>query len=270
MQLVNEPRILTEDASLLSQHLDREVKLSCFVPQNIAGISHPRLLLINDGQDMERMGFGTILDRLYAEDAILPMLYVAIHAGAERRMEYGTQHEEDFKGRGALAGAYDAFIFEELLPFIIKRYRISGFSEKSFAGFSLGALSALDVAWNHPGEFSTVGLFSGSLWWRSVDQDQEEYDDDKHRIMHQQVRKGQKVPGLKFFFQCGNMDETKDRNNHGIIDSIDDTLDLMRELEAKGYDPEKDMYYLELPDGHHDVTTWGRAMPVFLKWGWAK
>ena len=86
--------------------------------------------------------------------------------------------------------------------------------------------------------------------------------------MHQQIRNGQFAPWLKFFLQCGNLDEIKDRNHNGIIDSIEDTLDLVKELENKGYDRENDIYYLELADGHHDVYTWGRAMPVFLKWGW--
>jgi hypothetical protein len=45
-------------------------------------------------------------------------------------------------------------------------------------------------------------------------------------------------------------------------------LDLIKELVAKGYDEEEDIHYLEMADGHHDVFTWGRAMPVFLKWGW--
>lgn len=270
MQPANETRILKEDASIPSRHLNRDVKLSCFVPRQIAGTINPRLLLINDGQDLEKMDFESILEELYETDQISPMLYVGIHAGTERKMEYGTQHETDFKGRGAKAPAYNAFIFEELLPFIALRYGFTAFSEKSFAGFSLGALSAMDIAWNHPGEFSRVGLFSASLWWRSVDQDEDHYDDDLHRIMHQQVRNGKLIPGMKFFFQCGNMDETKDRNQNGIIDSIDDTLDLMRELEQKGYDPDRDLYYLEIPDGHHDVPTWGRAFPTFLKWGWTK
>ena len=126
----------------------------------------------------------------------------------------------------------------------------------------------MDIVWNRPGEFTKAGLFSASLWWRSVDQTEEEYDDDKHRIMHQQVRNGKYAPWLKFFFQCGNMDEKKDRNKNGIIDSIDDTLDLIKELEDKGYAVGEDIEYLEMPDGHHDVFTWGRAMPEFLKWGW--
>jgi enterochelin esterase family protein len=55
-------------------------------------------------------------------------------------------------------------------------------------------------------------------------------------------------------------------------------LDVIKELEAKGYENArlndsfgqgKDIYYLELKDGRHDVETWGRALPAFLKWGWS-
>ena len=104
-----------------------------------------------------------------------------------------------------------------------------------FAGFSLGGLSAMDIVWNHSGLFNRAGIFSGSFWWRSLDQLDPAYDDNLHRIMHQQVRNGNYIPGMKFFFQCGNNDETRDRNKNGIIDSIDDTLDLVKELEKKGY-----------------------------------
>ncbi len=66
------------------------------------------------------------------------------------------------------------------------------------------------------------------------------------------------------------MDETADRNNNGIIDSIDDTISLIDELVKKGYDPNKDIYYMELKDGRHDVATWAKAFPQFLKWGWGE
>ncbi|MEO8416960.1 MAG: esterase, partial [Ginsengibacter sp.] len=75
-------------------------------------------------------------------------------------------------------------------------------------------------------------------------------------------------PWLKFFFETGTLDETADRNNNGIIDSIDDTLSLIEELVTKGYNPSGDIRYLEIKDGRHDVATWGRAFPEFLKWGW--
>jgi len=228
------------------------------------------LLLINDGQNMEEAGLRKILKKLYDEKTLTPLLCAAIHTGPQRKMEYGVASSPDYLGRGAKAGLYTSFIVNELLPFVKDTYAISSFKEKAFAGFSLGALMALDIVWNHPKKFSKVGLFSGSFWWRSIDQTEKHYDDDMHRIIHQEIRNGRYHPGLKFFFQCGSMDEAMDRNKNGIIDSIDDTLDLISELEQKGYDPEKDIYYLEMPDGKHDIATWGRAMPVFLKWGWGK
>jgi enterochelin esterase-like enzyme len=144
------------------------------------------------------------------------------------------------------------------------------YGETAFAGFSLGGLSALDIVWNHSSQFSRAAVFSGSLWWRSIDQTDPGYRDDLHRIMHQQVRNSSYRPGLKFFFQCGNQDETRDRNKNGIIDSIDDTIDLISELENKGYDPLTDIRYLEFPDGKHNVATWGRALPEFLKWAFGR
>lgn len=260
--------ILTENVYLPSVFLEREVKIEFFLPASYVAGEPVSLLLINDGQDMVKMHFSTILEGLYTAGEIEPLLCVAIHCGEDRRMEYGTQNQPDYKGRGAKAPLYTSFIFDELLPFIRQHFLINTFKEKAFAGFSLGALSALDIVWNRPGEFTRAGLFSGSFWWRSIDQTEETYDDNQHRIMHQEIRNGQFAPWLKFFFQCGNLDETKDRNKNGIIDSIDDTLDLIAELEAKGYDRERDIRYLELADGHHDVYTWGRAMPDFLKWGW--
>ena len=269
MQLENASGILIENSIIKSVFLAREVKVDFYFPRNLKDTSSLNLLLINDGQDLIKMDFESILDKLYLDKSIsAPLLCVGIHCSADRKMEYGIASKPDFLGRGAKASLYTSFVFEELIPFIRQRFAIRSFNEKAFAGFSLGGLMALDIVWNHPEEFSKVGVFSGSLWWRSVDQSEEEYDDDKHRIMHQQIRNGDYAPWLKFFFQCGNMDETKDRNNNGIIDSIEDTLDIIKELEAKGYDIETNIHYLEMPDGRHDVPTWARAFPEFLKWGW--
>lgn len=270
MPSTNVSGILVEDTSLQSVFLEREVKIDFYLPRNVADPSAMSLLLINDGQDMEKLGLESILEQLYETGSISPLLCVGIHCGPERKMEYGIAGHPDYKGRGARAGDYTSFVFQELLPFIRKQYAVPSFREKAFAGFSLGGLMALDIVWNHPEEFTKAGVFSGSLWWRDVDQTEDGYDDDQHRIMHQVVRKGSYAPWLKFYFQCGNMDETKDRNNNGIIDSIDDTLDMIKELEAKGYSPETDIQYVEMKDGRHDVPTWGKAMPGFLEWGWGR
>lgn len=260
--------ILVEQTIIESSFLEREVTVDAYLPLNIEHPEELELILINDGQDLPKMPFDEMLDGLLNDGAIKPVICIGIYCGPERKMEYGTANEPDFKGRGAKAGLYTRFIFEELLPYIHETYKIASFKEKSFAGFSLGALSALDIVWNHPEQFTKTGVFSGSLWWRSKDYD-DGYNDDTDKIMHKQIRQGQYHPWLSFFFQCGAMDESEDRNNNGIIDSIDDTLGIIKDLKDLGY-TDNQVHYLELADGKHDVPTWGRALPQFLLWGWGE
>jgi enterochelin esterase-like enzyme len=260
--------IITETRTIYSEFLQREVIIDTYLPVNIAQPEEMSLLLINDGQDLPKMPFDKILDDLLNENKIKPILCAGIYCSADRKMEYGVAGQPDYKGRGAKAGDYTKFVFDELLPVIHEKYNVASFKEKSFAGFSLGGLSALDIVWNHPYEFANVGVFSGSFWWRSKGY-REGYDDTQDRIMHQQIRNGKFYSWLKFFFECGILDEKADRNNNGIIDAIDDTLDLIKELKKLGYD-KTSIKYLELEDGKHDVPTWAKAFPNFLKWGWGK
>jgi enterochelin esterase-like enzyme len=270
MEVERSMGISKERIQLDSDYLGRSVTVDFYLPKQVSRPSEMSLLLINDGQDMDKLGLKGMLDHLIHQGSVAPLLCVGIHAGGERKLEYGTAHWPDFKGRGSKARQYTRFILEELIPHIRSSYVIPSFKEKAFAGFSLGGLSALDIVLNHPAEFSRVGIFSGSLWWRLKDKHDESYSDETDRIMHQQVKSSGYFPWLKFFFQCGAADEEEDRNGNGVIDSIDDTLDLIKELQAIGYDSPSDIYYLELPDGKHDIATWGRAMPEFLKWGWGR
>lgn len=259
--------ITVEHYVVKSTNLNREVAVDFYLPLNENIATDISLLLINDGQDLVTMGFDKILDKLYSENTIAPLLYVGIHCGADRRNEYATANTLDYKGRGTKAALYTKFIFEELLPFIRKTFTVFAFKEKSFAGFSLGGLSALDIVWNNPKEFAKVGVFSGSLWWRDKDQEAIDFEESTDRIMHRQVREGAYAPWLQFFLEVGTKDETADRNNNGIIDAIDDTISLIDELKQKGY-PSVNIEYIELKDGRHDVPTWASAFPTFLKWGW--
>jgi enterochelin esterase-like enzyme len=261
-----ETEIRIQQQILHSAFLNREVLVDFYLRSLITNLSGCNVLLINDGQDLITMDFKNILHKLYEVGEIEPLLCIGIHCGADRKNEYGTANALNDKGLGAKAALYARFVMEELLPFTKKKFRISFFGEKSFCGFSLGGLSALDIVWNHADQFSKVGVFSGALWWRSLSQDDPEFDENKHRIIHNEIRNGNFYPWLKFFFETGTLDETADRNNNGIIDSIDDTLALIDELTKKGYDAEKDIHYLQLDKGKHDVTTWARAFPEFLKW----
>ncbi|MEO7119509.1 MAG: alpha/beta hydrolase-fold protein [Ginsengibacter sp.] len=270
MQTEKEKLLTAETHILSSVLLNRDVNLNIYFPSGNILPGEMHLLLINDGQDLELMNFENILSDLYSQEKITPLFCVGIACGLDRRNEYGTAHVLDYNGRGTKALSYQQFIFQELFPFLSMNYPLLSFKEKSFCGFSLGGLSALDIVWNHAGEFKNVGVFSGSFWWRSVSQSDPLFNENSDRIMHNQIRNGGYYPWLRFFFETGTMDETADRNNNGIIDSIDDTISLIDELVKKGYDRNKDICYLELNDGRHDVATWSKAFPEFLKWGWGK
>lgn len=269
MLLEESSHVRVEQHALPSVFLKRHVLIDCYIPREPAGFAEASILLLNDGQDMEEMGFLPMLEDMLASEKLRSLFCVCIHAGKDRRSEYGTVCRPDYAGRGAKSLAYSRFIMEELLPFLYLHFSIKATTQKGIAGFSLGGLSALDITWNHPQVFSLAGVFSGSLWWRSKSLE-DNYDDDRDRIMHQQVRNGVYRPGLRFYFTTGSLDETADRNNNGIIDSIDDTLDLIRELEQKGYEQGKDIYYGNDENGKHDVATWGRAMPGFLLWAFGR
>lgn len=263
-----DPFTITSHSVTLNSHsLERLVSLTFLLPPGYESSTQLyATLYLNDGQDFERLRLQETLEKLYQKNQVPGLLVVGIHANERRLSEYGTAHQPDYKGRGDRAEAHTQFVLHELVPYVEKHFRVNKeLQSRVYAGFSLGGLSALDVCWNHADVFSKVGVFSGALWWRSRAYD-EGYDDANDRIMHVQIRNTIGKPALKFWFEAGTDDEKDDRNNNGIIDAIDDTYDLMYELERKGYIRETDFTYLEVEGGQHNPETWGAVMPAFLQW----
>lgn len=246
--------------------LQRNVEVEILTPPNLDKTKAYPLLILNDGQDSGGVRVKSTVEQLVVQKVIPEIIIIGVTAG-DRMQEYGVAFRPDFHGRGKQAKAYTDYVIKELIPYIVYRYPIStNAAERAIAGYSLGGLSALDLAWNHPDKFGKVGVFSGSFWWRKRDSGSFFYSDFRDRLMHLQVRRGKFKPGLKFWLQTGTRDEDSDRNKNGVIDSIDDTMDLISELTKKGYRPFHDIQYLEIKDGRHNVETWAEAMPEFLKW----
>ena len=267
-EIFNTPKdnfVSSHQFELYSAALERPVLVEVLLPPGFSQ-AHPQgypLVLFNDGQDFEALQMKTTLEDLYQKGRLSRKLIVGIHA-ADRMQEYGTIQPKDYLNRGAKAKAYTEFIIDELLPHLYQHFPCKrSAKDQSIAGFSLGGLSAFDIAWNHPEQFGQVGIFSGSLWWRSADFNPNEPDAD--RIAHYLIEKGPIRQGMRFWLQTGTKDETSDRNNNGIIDAIDDTLDLIKALKALGYS-EKDIQYLEVEGGEHNPQTWGKVMDQFLCW----
>ncbi|WP_071885942.1 alpha/beta hydrolase-fold protein [Hymenobacter sedentarius] len=255
---------------LPSSFLGRDVELSILLPPAYDEVAAPfPVLYLNDGQDLERLNFQATLDELYARGAVQPFLVVALHANEQRKHEYGTAAHPDYDGRGDLAGVYSQFVLEEVLPFAQANYQASpNPAHAVMAGFSLGGLSAFDLVWHHPDAFARAGVFSGSFWWRQRAVGAGYTPSD--RIMHGLVRARRPHSSHRFWLQSGTLDEHNDRNQNGVIDSIEDCLDLIEELIKVGLDARQALRYVQVEGGHHHPDTWGRVMPDFLIWAFGQ
>jgi enterochelin esterase-like enzyme len=250
---------------LQSRYLAETPLVRVFLPPGY-GQSSERypVLYANDGQDMEALGLSGTVDSLVSNGLMQPIIVIAVHAGEDRLQNYGTVGQPNAQGLGSRAEAYEKFIVRELVPLVERRYRAES-GRASLMGWSLGGLSAFDLAWRNGRTFQKVGVFSGSFWWRTDDRGPEAKQSS--RIMHRRVRETSRPPRLRAWFEVGRQDEEADRDMNGVIDAIQDTRELIDLLVTKGMRMGPDIEYLEA-DGGHDPETWSRVLPHFLTWAY--
>ena len=254
---------------MYSRHLQRQVKLTIVTTPMPDDKTELNLLILNDGQDIGQLRVKEIIDSLYKKKLIKPLVVVGIHAG-DRMKEYGVSDNPDFLNRGDKAGYYDAFINDELYPYVKKMATVRKFKSVVIAGCSQGGLSAFDIAWNNASKIDKVGVFSGSFWWRDKDDKAADYADDKDRIMLNKIRSSRKKPGLKYWFYAGGKEETGDRDKDSIIDVVDDTRDLVELIKSKNVCLPDDIRLVEDTNGKHDYESWSKQLPAFLIWAFGK
>lgn len=250
--------------SVTSRHLGNSRDVVVYLSPNGTHLGRDLpLLLVNDGQDREALKVRETLATLFARKEIPPIVVAAIPTNDDRLQEYGTAIAPTYHGFGQKAGGYTAFIIEELLPLLAEKYPVCT-TGVAIVGASLGGLSAFDLAWNHPQVFDTVGVMSGSFWWRASAEETAITPDEL--IAHHMVRRGHYLPGWRGWFEAATRDETSDRDGDGVIDAIQDTLELLDELEALGFELGRDVAYVQVEGGRHEYETWSRVLPDFLRW----
>jgi enterochelin esterase-like enzyme len=253
------------DDSLYSKHLQRNVKLHILNTPPPSDRSLYNLLILNDGQDLNKLRVKESMDSLFKAGKLLPLIVIGVEAG-DRMQEYGVTDKPDYLYRGTKATLYDAFIINELYPYAKKESGVRKFQSVAIAGCSMGGLSAFDIAWNHPDKISKVGVFSGSFWWRDKTSDDSSYSDEKNRIMYSKLKASRKKPGLQYWFYAGAAEEKGDRDKDGIIDVIDDTKDIITLLEKKNIVAAEGLVYKESATGVHNYSSWSEVFPEFLVW----
>lgn len=260
-QAINSP-LLRHIFPIYSSFLKRAVKVQLLAFEDGNHTEKKGLLLLNDGQDIEKLELKNTLAKLVKTGSTIPFLVVAIAAG-ERKSEYGVSGNPDYLGRGEKAHLYEDFIIHELLPWIQSKTGYFFTPElTAFAGCSLGGLSALDIATSNPEHFGMAGVFSGSIWWRSKGYEEGYTDND--RIILSKLRDLKLSEYFRCWLMAGTNDEKNDRNRSGIIDAVEDTLDLFELLHKKIKLPSENLTLRIINGGHHHPETWAHHFPDFL------
>jgi enterochelin esterase-like enzyme len=250
-----------------SAQLGNSREITVFLPPGYeqAGTHRYPTLYVNDGQDQEALQLRETLATLFQRRQIPPIIVVAIPTNDDRLHEYGTAVCPNAQELGTRAAEYGRFLTTELMPAINQQFRTSqNPADNGIFGISLGGLSAFDLAWNHPDTFGVVGVMSGSFWWRAAED--ETAVPPNQLIAHEMVRQTAVKPPLRLWLEAATQDEASDRDNNGVIDAIQDTQELIEELEKIGFSRGADVVYVQVPGGRHNYDTWAQQFPHFLRW----
>lgn len=240
----------------------RDVRV--YVPAQIH--STTPVLIALDGQNMAAWRLEDALAGLACGGRHAAPLVVAIPAGEDRLNEYGLAGTPDYAGRGKRAAEFQQFVVRTVLPAVRRHYGIASDPTRTgVMGASLGGLAAFDLVWRHPETFGFAGIFSGSFWWRGAEGPPAVRQ--ASRLAHRLVRESAtRTPTQRLWFCAGTKEETDDRDGNGVIDAVQDTTELLDELERKGWSRAGPLAYVEIEGGEHNEATWANALPRFLDW----
>jgi enterochelin esterase family protein len=241
------------DYRIDSRALRETRDISVYVPRGVESAAAPGLLLIFDREIYRIAGrLPSMLDALVAEGRIRPMIAVLVSPmGDERR------------GRDLPPNApFQAFIADELIPYVRMRHRLSRRAADAIvAGSSYGGLAALYTALEHPEIFGNAISQSASLWWYPAccgpEKAQEQTDlpvnagpDADMGWLIERYATRPRAP-VRIDMNVGRWE--------GALMLIPNRM-MRHVLRARGYD----VHYAEY-DGGHDIIQWRATLPEALE-----
>lgn len=208
------PKIKENKDEIYSRHLQKHIPLTIVstpVPKNKSDFN---LLVLNNGQDMKQANIAQIVDSLYRKKLLSPLIIVGVHA-FDSDQEYGVSGFIDAKNKGSLAGKYDDFVVNELLPFIKKKAGVRSFNSVCIAGAGLAGIAAIDIAWDNWQKFDKVGFLPDFANSKS---------NADFSLLAQKISTSRKRPKLQFWL--GQMDDTTiaKRNDSTSMRALFDVL----------------------------------------------
>lgn len=216
------------------------------------------LMVWQDGEtiagnvDLLRLRLQIVSDNLVAKKLIPPMVHVLISPGSGgeaagtrmRSIQYDT-----------VSPRYGKYLLEEILPEVEKTYKLRPDAySRAIAGASSGAICAMNVAWEFPGQFSRVLSHIGSytaLQWHP-DKNMEGGYVVSHRV-RREPRKN-----IRVWLSDGS-DDIENQAGSWPLNNIQ----LANALKMKGYD-----FHFRFGEGTHAIAQGALDLPESLTWLW--
>ena len=183
-------------------------------------------------------------ERLIRAGEITPLIIVAIHHGAERRVDEFAPTQDRRRRAGGSADLYGRMITEELKPFLDRTYRTRpGPSDTAIGGSSMGGLVSLHLALTRPDVFGRAAAMSPAVWWGG-------------RAVVDTVRRLERRPMLRLWLDIGTAE--------GRV-ALDDVRLLRDVLFERGWREGLDLSYQEAQDAGHTEAAWAARVDPMLR-----
>jgi len=231
-----------------------------YLPRGYRRLSRRRypVLYLQDGQNVfdaatsfagVEWGMDETAERLIKQNLIEPLIIVAVaNTGDKRIDEYAptrgvidTKAKQKKRSKG-LVRKYARFLMDELKPYIDRKYRTNPDAKfTGLGGSSLGGLATLVIGILYPQAFSRLMVMSPSIWWDDF-------------VIYRLVESIEQKPPLKIWFDTGTGEP-----------GWEDARGLLDLLIEKGWQPQKDIQYMEAQGANHSEASWAARVEPALR-----
>ena len=252
-----------DNLSLPSKILKSERKFAIYLPPDYetSQRSYPVLYLLHGGGDDQTgwVQFGevqSIAEKAFKEGEATPMIIVMPDANTGRRGFFN-----DVKGDWN----YEDFFFQELMPYVEKKYRIKQDKRyRAISGLSMGGGGSFVYALHHPELFSSACPLSASLGPLSLEEAKLDVRRNTADVTDQQIEAyykrnsplimfdslaGDQKKAVRWYIDCGDDDFLFEGNALAHI--------AMRKKEIP--------HEYRVREGAHNWTYWRASLPKVLE-----
>lgn len=249
--------------TMKSEILKGERKFAVYLPPDYdtSNRSYPVLYLLHGAGDDQTgwVQFGEVLritDNAIKEGKATPMIIVMPDANTGNR-GYFNSINGDWR--------YEDFFFQELMPYVEKKYRIKGEKRyRAIAGLSMGGGGTFMYALRHPELFSSacplsayIGALSLDNFKQRLKSNNESYEDSLVSAYYEknnalsliQASSLEDMKSVRWFIDCGDDDFLYEGNSLVHI--------AMKKKEVP--------HEYRVREGRHSWTYWRESLPVVLE-----